>query len=124
MTALTYISDTERRSGRLLRILGVGFGIAVDVGATIGGGILRTPGQVAGYMGTAELTSAIWLVGGVYTLLCSGAVSELATMLPRAGGWYVYSERAFGVPFQRACHDSQTVSGGFHDGLSGATACL
>jgi amino acid transporter len=32
----------------------------------------------------------------VYTLLCSGSVSELATMLPRAGGSYVYSERAFG----------------------------
>lgn len=92
-------SDTGRRGGRLLRILGVGFGIAVGVGATLGGGILRTPGEVAGYMGTAGLTSAIWLVGGVYTLLCSGAVGELATMLPRAGGWYVYSERAFGKRF-------------------------
>ena len=40
--------STGRRSGRLLRILGVGFGIAVGVGATIGGGILRTPGEVAG----------------------------------------------------------------------------
>src|ERR1700751_3518608 len=96
MATAAYISEAGRRGGRLLRILGVGFGIAVGVGATIGGGILRTPGEVAGYMGTAGLTSAIWLVGGVYTLLCSGAVSELATMLPRAGGWYVYSERAFG----------------------------
>src|SRR5215471_9199787 len=96
MATAAYIADTGRRSGRLLRILGVGFGIAVGVGATIGGGILRTPGDVAGYMGTAWLTSAIWLVGGLYTLLCSGAVSELATMLPRAGGWYVYSERAYG----------------------------
>lgn len=113
MTTPAYTSDTGRRGGRLLRILGVGFGIAVGVGATIGGGILRTPGEVAGYMGTAGLTSAIWLVGGVYTLLCSGAVSELATMLPRAGGWYVYSERAFGkrVGFVVGCCDwmNQTV---------------
>ena len=35
------------RSGHLLRILGVGFGPAVDVGNTIGTGILRTPGEVA-----------------------------------------------------------------------------
>src|SRR5690349_9593228 len=113
MTTPAYISDTGRRGGRLLRILGVGFGIAGGVGATIGGGILRTPGEVAGYMGTAGLTSAIWLVGGVYTLLCSGAVSELATMLPRAGGWYVYSERAFGkrIGFVVGCCDwmNQTV---------------
>jgi len=58
VTTLTYTSDTERRSGRLLRILGVGFGIAVGVGATIGGGILRTPGQIAGYMGTAGAPQA------------------------------------------------------------------
>jgi APA family basic amino acid/polyamine antiporter len=97
----------------LLRILGVGFGVAVGVGATIGGGILRTPGEVAGYMGTAGLTSTIWLVGGVYTLLCSSCMSEIATALPRAGGWYVYSERAFGkrLGFVVGCCDwmNQTV---------------
>jgi APA family basic amino acid/polyamine antiporter len=64
-------------------------------------------------MGTAGLTLAIWLVGGVYTLLCSSAVSELGTMLPRAGGWYVYSERAFGerLGFVVGCCDwmNQTV---------------
>jgi len=113
MPTAAYVSDAGRRGGRLLRILGVGFGIAVGVGATIGGGILRTPGEVAGYMGTAGLTLAIWLVGGLYTLLCSGAMSELATMLPRAGGWYVYSERAFGkrLGFVVGCCDwmEQTV---------------
>ena len=40
------------RSGHLLRILGVGFGLAVGVGNTIGTGILRTPGEVAGYLGS------------------------------------------------------------------------
>lgn len=34
--------------------------------------------------------------GGVYALLCSSSVTELGTMLPRAGGWYVYAGRAFG----------------------------
>ena len=38
----------SRRSGHLLRILGVTFGIAVGVGNTIGTGIFRTPGGVAG----------------------------------------------------------------------------
>ena len=114
MATAAFISDAERRGGGLLRILGVGFGIAVGVGATIGGGILRTPGEVAGYMGTAGLTTAIWLVGGVYTLLCSGAASELATMLPRAGGWYVYSERAFGkrLGFVVGCCDWMNLTVG------------
>ena len=108
---------TTRHAGRLLRLLGVGFGIAVGVGATIGGGILRTPGPVAGYMGTAALTVTVWLLGGLYTLLCSTSIIELATMLPRAGGWYVYSERAFGkrIGFVVGCCDwmNQTVAVAF-----------
>jgi APA family basic amino acid/polyamine antiporter len=95
------------RGGRLLRMLGVGFGIAVGVGATIGAGILRTPGEVAGYTRTAALCLAVWLIGGLYTLLCASSVTELATMLPRAGGWYVFAERAFGrrVGFVAGCCD-------------------
>jgi len=82
--------------GRLLRILGVGFGVAVGVGSMIGTGILRTPGLVAGYLGTVWMVIAVWILGGIYALLCSSSVTELATMLPYAGGWYVYSRRAFG----------------------------
>src|SRR5439155_1095450 len=39
------VSET---SGRLRRVLGVGFGLAVSIGGTVGVGILRTPGLVAG----------------------------------------------------------------------------
>src|SRR5215471_17933907 len=84
------------RGGHLLRILGVGFGLAVGIGNTIGTGILRTPGEVAGYLGNGWLIFAVWLLGGIYALLCSSSVTELGCMLPRAGGWYVYSRRAFG----------------------------
>src|SRR5215467_16251193 len=113
----TDISGGDRQVGRLLRIVGFGFGIAVGVGATIGGGILTTPGEVAGYMGTAWLTLTVWLLGGTFALLCSTSVIELVTMLPRAGGWYVYSERAFGkrVGFVVGCCDwmNQTVAVAF-----------
>ena len=34
--------------GRLITTLGVGFGIAVAIGNTIGAGIVRTPGEIAG----------------------------------------------------------------------------
>ncbi len=83
-------------SGHLLRILGAGFGLAVGIGNTIGTGILRTPGEVAGYLGNGWLIFAVWLLGGIYALLCSSSVTELGCMLPQAGGWYVYSRRAFG----------------------------
>ena len=97
----------SRKTGHLLRILGVGFGIAVGVGNTIGTGILRTPGEVARYLGSASLVFAVWILGGAYALLCSSSVTELGTMLPRAGGWYVYSHRALGerIGFVVGCCD-------------------
>jgi APA family basic amino acid/polyamine antiporter len=81
---------------RLQRILGVGFGLAVIVGSTIGVGILRTPGLVAAQLGTAGSILVVWIAGGLYTLLGSVCLTELGTMLPQAGGYYVYARRAFG----------------------------
>ena len=85
-----------RTKGHLLRILGVGFGIAVIVGGAIGSGILRTPGLVAAQLESPGLIIGVWLAGGIYAFCCTLSVIELGTMLPRAGGWYVYSRRAFG----------------------------
>ena len=82
--------------GRLLDILGLGFGLAGAVGGTIGAGILRTPGLVAAQLPSAELVLAAWLAGGLYALLGAVCIAELAAALPKAGGWYVYAERAFG----------------------------
>ena len=82
--------------GHLLRILGVGFGIAVIIGGTVGSGILRTPGEIAGRLGSDGWIITVWLLGGVYVLVCTVSVVELGTMLPFAGGWYVYSRRALG----------------------------
>jgi basic amino acid/polyamine antiporter, APA family len=81
---------------KLLKILGVGFGVAVVVGGTIGVGILRTPGTIASLLGSTWLIILIWLIGGIYTLLNANYISELATMVPKAGGPYVYARRAFG----------------------------
>ena len=81
---------------RLLRILGAGFGVAVIIGAVIGVGILRTPGEVAAHLGNVWLILALWLAGGAYALIAAASVTELGTMLPEAGGYYVYARHAFG----------------------------
>ena len=80
----------------LIRLLGVGFGLAVIVGRTIGIGILRTPGLVAGQLPDRTAILAVWIAGGLYTLVGAACLAELGTMLPEAGGYYVYARRAFG----------------------------
>ena len=82
--------------GTLLRILGVGFGLAVIIGNTIGAGILRTPGEIAKYLPSTWIFLAVWVVGGLYALLGSFSMAELGAMMPRSGGYYVFARRAFG----------------------------
>jgi APA family basic amino acid/polyamine antiporter len=78
------------------RLLGLGFGLAVIVGGTIGIGILRTPGLIAAALPSPAAILTVWLVGGLYTLLGAICLTELGTMMPAAGGYYVYARKAFG----------------------------
>src|SRR5262249_29844191 len=75
---------------RLRRLLGLGFGLAVTVGSTIGVGILRTPGSVAANLHSSPAILALWVFGGLYTMLGAACLAELGAMLPQAGGYYVY----------------------------------
>jgi len=56
-------------SGQLRRVLGLGFGLAVSVGGTIGVGILRTPGLIAEQFQSPFAILLLWIAGGIYTLL-------------------------------------------------------
>jgi basic amino acid/polyamine antiporter, APA family len=81
---------------QLRRILGLGFGLAMVFGGTVGVGILRMPATVAAQLSDVPLIIVFWVLGGLYALLGAVAVAELAAMLPQAGGFYVYARRAFG----------------------------
>ncbi|MEO8041681.1 MAG: APC family permease [Acidobacteriota bacterium] len=91
-------SDANCPDGRdkLLRILGVTFGIAVTIGGMIGLGILRTPGTVAAQLDSPLLIMVAWTLGAIYALSGVFSAAELGVSLPRTGGWYVYARRAFG----------------------------
>ncbi len=56
------------QKGKLLRILGVTFGLAVVIGGTIGVGILRSPGAVAAQLGSVWLIILVWTLGSVESL--------------------------------------------------------
>src|SRR6516225_4493529 len=87
---------TSETSGKLRRVLGVGFGLAVSIGGTIGVGILRTPGLITQQLHGPLPIILSWIAGGIYTLLGASCLTELGLMIPRAGGFYVYVRRAFG----------------------------
>lgn len=90
------VLDKPAARGQLLTILGVGFGVAVIVGNTIGAGILRTPGAIAQQLHTFWPYILVWVAGGLYALLGANALSELATLVPRSGGQYVFVRHGLG----------------------------
>jgi basic amino acid/polyamine antiporter, APA family len=85
-----------KHRGHLLRVLGVGFGLAVIIGNTIGAGIFRAPGTIAEQLPATTPFLLVWLAGGLYALLGAISLAELGTMLPRSGGQYVFSRYALG----------------------------
>jgi APA family basic amino acid/polyamine antiporter len=85
-----------RKFGQLQRAFGIAFGLAITVGGTIGVGILRRPGTIAELLPESWAIYAIWAAGGLYSLLGALCLAELSTMLPRAGGFFVFTHRAFG----------------------------
>ena len=89
------ISNTQKR-GRLLRVLGVGFGIAVIIGNTIGAGIFRAPGSVGLQLPHPWIFLGVWILGGLYALLGAVSLAELGAMLPKSGGQYVFARYALG----------------------------
>jgi APA family basic amino acid/polyamine antiporter len=80
----------------LLKILGVVFGATMIVANTIGVGILRTPGDVAAALPSPAWFLGVWIIGALYSLCGAMTVAELAAMLPKSGGQYVFARRAMG----------------------------
>ena len=82
--------------GKLLQILGVGFGIAVAVGNAISAGIVRTPGDIAAHLPNHWLFFVVWFVGAFYALVSAFQLAELGAAIPKSGGQYNFSRRALG----------------------------
>jgi APA family basic amino acid/polyamine antiporter len=69
--------------------------IMVVVGAMIGSGIFLVSAEMARLLGSAGWVLVAWAVAAVLTLAAALSYGELAAMMPRAGGQYVYLREAF-----------------------------
>lgn len=76
----------------------VGFwgAIAVLVGVVIGSGIFRTPPTIAQHLGDPWVILGAWVLGGLIALCGALTFAELAAMMPRSGGVYVFLREGYG----------------------------
>src|SRR6478735_6995285 len=82
--------DTEFTRG-----LGLFDATMVVVGSMVGSGIFIVSADMARTIGAPGWLLAAWVVAGVLTVVGALSYGELAAMMPRAGGQYVYLREAF-----------------------------
>ena len=69
---------------------------AIVMGSMIGSGIFIVPADMSRTLGSPALLIIAWLVTAAMTLIGALSYGELAAMMPRAGGQYVYLREALG----------------------------
>jgi APA family basic amino acid/polyamine antiporter len=82
--------DTEFKRG-----LGLYDSTMVVVGSMIGSGIFIVSADMARLLGSPGWLLLAWIFTGVLTIVGALSYGELAAMMPRAGGQYVYLREAF-----------------------------
>lgn len=85
---------THTDSG-FIRELGLFDSVMIVIGVMIGSGIFIVTADMSRMIGSAGWTLVAWVVTGVLTIAAAMSYGELASMMPQAGGMYVYLSEAF-----------------------------
>lgn len=91
-SAVTEASVAEEK---LVRGLGLWDSTMLVAGSMIGSGIFIVSADIARLVGSAGWLLVVWAVTGGLTIVAALAYGELAAMMPRAGGQYVYLREAY-----------------------------
>src|SRR3954471_2057708 len=67
----------------------------IVAGSMIGSGIFIVSADIARQVGSGGWLLLVWLVTGALTIGAALSYGELAAMMPRAGGQYVYLRESF-----------------------------
>ena len=80
----------------LRRELGLLDATMINVGTIIGSSIFLVPASIAAAFSGSFPTILVWVAGALVSLCGALCIAELGAAMPKAGGQYVYLQRAFG----------------------------
>src|SRR5476649_109664 len=80
---------------KFIRGLGLLDSTMLVAGSMIGSGIFIVSSIIARQVGSPGWLLVVWFVTGLLTLTAALSYGELAAMMPKAGGQYVYLREAF-----------------------------
>ncbi len=87
--------DHFAAQGHLSRSLGLFDSTMLVTGSMIGSGIFIVSAEMSRNVGSPGWLLASWLITGILTVAAALSYGELAAMMPKAGGQYVYLREAF-----------------------------
>lgn len=88
-------SRTERTTTGFVRELGLLDSTMIVAGSMIGSGIFIVPADIARQVGSSGWLLMVWVVTGLLTIAAALSYGELAAMMPKAGGQYVYLRESY-----------------------------
>jgi amino acid transporter len=91
----TAVDPGETSPNTLTRGLGLFDSTMLVAGSMIGSGIFIVSSSMARQVGSAGWLLLSWVITGALTLAAALSYGELAAMMPRAGGQYVYLHQAY-----------------------------
>src|SRR5438270_2529221 len=91
----TAITETPVTEQKFVRGLGLLDSTMLVAGSMIGSGIFIVSSIIARQVGSPGWLLVVWIVTGLLTLTAALSYGELAAMMPKAGGQYVYLREAF-----------------------------
>ena len=86
----------DQQDSELVKGLGLTSATMLVMGSMIGSGIFIVSADIARQVNSPALLIGAWLVTGFLTIVGALSYGELAAMMPRAGGQYVYLREALG----------------------------
>ena len=89
------LQPTAADDGKFVRGLGLLDSTMLVAGSMIGSGIFIVSSIIARQVGSPGWLLVVWIVTGLLTLMAALSYGELAAMMPKAGGQYVYLREAF-----------------------------
>ncbi len=87
--------ERAREEPGFVRALGFWDSTTIVAGSMIGSGIFIVSADIARQTGSAGWLLVVWLVTGLLTIAAALSYGELAAMMPRAGGQYVYLRESY-----------------------------
>jgi basic amino acid/polyamine antiporter, APA family len=92
---MTEMAEKTDASTGFVRGLGLLDSTMIVAGSMIGSGIFIVSSDIARQLGAPGWLLVVWIVTGLLTLMAALSYGELAAMMPKAGGQYVYLREAF-----------------------------